>query len=140
MKSTMPVINALEDQFNPANIGDNVAARAGAVGEFFKSNDYQKYETAGRAWAEGVLRLQTGAAATQPEIERVFQTYFAQPGNDAETIEYKRQLRSQYADAIQEASGGLVNPNEGLSPAPPLRRVLNGVTYEKRNGKWGIVQ
>lgn len=143
MKATMPVINGLEEKFDPSNVADNLAANAGAVGEFFKSNEYQRYETAGRAWAEGVLRLQTGAAATQPEIERVFETYFARPGNDAETIEYKRKLRSEYASAIEQASGGLVDPNQGLqSPPAPAgpRKNIGGVTYEQRNGKWGTVQ
>lgn len=118
MKSTMPVINELEAQFDPSNLPDNIAARAGAVGEFFKSDDYQKYEAAAQAWAEGVLRLQTGAAAQQQEIDRVVRTYFAQPGNSAETIAYKRKLRDEYARAVMEASGGLVDPLAGPVQPP----------------------
>ena len=110
MERTMPVIDGLEAQFNPANLPDQAAARAGVVGNFFKSQEYRRYETAGRAWAEGVLRLQTGAAATDGEIQRVFSTYFAQPGDTPEDVEFKRALRQDYADAVGAASGGLVSP------------------------------
>lgn len=110
MQKTMPIIDGLEESFDPANLKDNAAARAGWAGNYFKSQNMQIYETAGRAWAEGVLRLQTGAAATQPEIERVFATYFAQPGDSPETVAFKRAIREDFAASVGAASGGLVDP------------------------------
>lgn len=107
MSKTMPVINDLEGRFDPSNIKDNVVGRVFG-GNFAKSQEMQKYEAAGRAWAEGVLRIQTGAAATQSEIDRVFETYFAQIGDTAETITYKRELRDAFAESIGVAGGGAV--------------------------------
>lgn len=108
MSSTMPVINKLEQQFDPSNLIDNLSARAGIAGNYTKSPEYRKYETAARAWGEGVLRIQTGAAATQPEIQRVFETYFAQPGDQPEDIAFKRELRTAFAESIGIAGGGAV--------------------------------
>jgi hypothetical protein len=114
MNTTMPVINDLEEKFDPANLRDNIAARGGIVGNYIKSPEYRKYETAARAWGEGVLRIQTGAAATQSEIDRVFTTYFAQPGDEPEEVSFKRQLREAFAESIGVAGGGAVaTPNSG---------------------------
>lgn len=113
MDRTMPVIDDLETKFDPSNVGDALADRAGFWGNYAKSDEYQRYSAAGRAWAEGVLRLQTGAAATEPEIRRVFETYFAQPGDSPETVQYKRELRDAYGESIGVASGGLVRPGAG---------------------------
>jgi len=116
MKSAMPVIDKLETEFNPANLSDALAEQAGLPGNFVKSDEYKAYKSAANMWLEGILRLATGAAATQPEIDRLFQTYFAQPGDDPGTIEFKQKQRKEAAAAVQQASGGLVNPNDPNSP------------------------
>lgn len=113
MANTQPVFDTLEQGgFDPASISQFLATQGGDIGNFFNTSEGRQYNAAKNAWAEGVLRIQTGAAATQPEIDRVSNTYFASVGDDANTIAFKRQLREAYANSLGLASGGLVNPNE----------------------------
>lgn len=113
---TQPILAQLESQWNPANLQD-AAARQLPIGEaFFQTSEGQIYQSAAAAWAEGALRIATGAAATQPEIERTVRTYFAQPGDRPETITFKAQMRGMYDRAIQAALG---DPNvEGSLQLP----------------------
>lgn len=108
MQNMQPILDDLETRFDPANVGDAAAAAGGVFGNFVKSQEKQLYDTAAAAWAEGVLRIQTGAAATQPEIDRVVRTYFAQPGDTAQTVQFKRQARETFFESIAAASGGAV--------------------------------
>lgn len=113
MAAAQPVFDTLEQGgFDPAGISQFLATQGGDIGNFFNTPEGRQYNAAKNAWAEGVLRIQTGAAATQPEIDRVTNTYFASVGDDASTIAFKRQLREAYANSLGLASGGLVNPNE----------------------------
>lgn len=119
MDATMPVINELEMRYDPSNLQDATAARLGWAGNFMRSEDAQKYAASAAAWAEGVLRLQTGAAATQPEIERVVRTYFAVPGDSPETVAYKRQLREAQFGGVIAASGYTYQPGSMAMPPDP---------------------
>lgn len=119
MDATQPVLDELETRFDPANVGDAAAAAAGVFGNFLKSEEKQLYETAAEAWAEGVLRIQTGAAATQPEIDRVKNTYFARPGDSARTVMFKRQMREQFKQSVVAAAGGAIAPDDpDVVPVP----------------------
>jgi len=109
---TQPVLLSLEEQFNPANLGDPAKARIPIAGNYFTSPEYQMYQTAASAWAEGALRIATGAAATQPEIERNIKTYFAQPGDTPQTVAFKAQMREMYSRAVNNALGA---PSDGGS-------------------------
>lgn len=102
---TQPVLLELEKQFDPANFSDPAKARVPIAGNYFTSPEYQMYRTAAAAWAEGALRIATGAAATQPEIERNIQTYFAQPGDTPQTVAFKAQMREMYDRAVNNALG-----------------------------------
>ncbi len=102
---TAPVLESMEEQFNPANTPDAMARSLPIAGNFFQSEQGQIYNSAAQAWAEGALRIATGAAATQPEIERVMQTYFAQPGDTPNTLHFKSEMRKMYARALEAASG-----------------------------------
>ena len=61
--------------------------------------------SAAEAWAEGALRIATGAAATPAEKEAVMRTYFARPGDTPETIAFKNQLRKAYQESINLSLG-----------------------------------
>ena len=56
------------------------------------------------------MRISTGAAATEPEVQRIKQTYFAQPGDTPNVIAFKKGMREMYSRAI---SASLGNANEG---------------------------
>lgn len=105
--STQPFIDQVEEAYDPANIQDAAARRVPLVGNFFQSEVGQQYEAAARAWAEGALRLQTGAAATQDEIDRLTDTYFARPGDTPSTIALKRNLRNAFTNTILGLTGNL---------------------------------
>lgn len=107
---TAPVLSQIESIWDPANIGDAAARSTPIAGNFFKSEQGQIYDAGAAAWAEGALRISTGAAATEPEIARVKNTYFAQPGDTPNVVEFKRQMREMYSRAIQASLG---NPAAG---------------------------
>lgn len=104
-EETAPVLEQLEEQWDPANIPDAIARNTPIAGNFYKSPQGQIYESASAAWAEGALRIATGAAAQQQEIERTQKTYFAQAGDLPATVAFKREMRGMYVRAIQRALG-----------------------------------
>jgi hypothetical protein len=125
-----PVINEMETSFNPANLPDAAAGQLGWAGNFMRSQDAQKYAAAAAAWAEAALRLQTGAAATEPEIARIVNTYFAQPGDDPETVAWKRQLREIFTAGLVAASGGTFQQGETPVPADPQPDAIGGSEWQ----------
>jgi hypothetical protein len=112
---TQPVLLDLEGQFNPANLPDAAARSAPIAGNFFKSEQGQIYDAAATAWAEGALRIATGAAATPEEMERTKRAYFAQPGDTPNTIAFKAQMREMYNRSIDRSLG---KKSEGVLPKP----------------------
>ncbi len=115
---TQPALLDLEKQWNPANIADAAARATPIAGNFFQSPEGQIYNAAATQWAEGALRIATGAAATPEEMERTKRAYFAQPGDIPMTVAYKAQMRESYARAIRRSlgernvEGGLPSPSE----------------------------
>ena len=109
---TAPVLLELEKQFDPANLKDPSLSSIPIAGNYFASPEYQMYSTAASAWAEGARRISTGAAATQPEIDRLVKTYFAQPGDTPQTVAFKASMRQMYDRAVNNALG---KPNGGGS-------------------------
>lgn len=113
---TQPVLLDLEKQFDPANMTDKAAANLPIVGNYFTSPEYQLYKSNATAWAEGALRISTGAAATEPEIQRNLETYFAQPGDTPMTVAYKAQMREMYNRSIERSLG--LDPGDETLPLP----------------------
>lgn len=74
------------------------------------------YDAAATQWAEGALRIATGAAATPPEMERTKKSYFAQPGDTPQTIAFKAQMREMYQRSIERGLG--YKDVEGALPLP----------------------
>lgn len=131
-QTTQPFIDRVEETYDPSNIQDTAARNVPLVGNFFQSEVGQQYEAAARAWAEGALRLQTGAAATQDEINRMMDTYFARPGDTPNTIALKRDLRRAFTDTILGLTGNLgvnVAPVTG-SAAPAGQRSVDDTVSE----------
>jgi hypothetical protein len=122
---TSPVLEQLEARFDPANIKDAVARATPIAGNFFASADGQIYNAAAEAWAEGALRIATGAAATPAEKAAVVKTYFAQPGDTPATIEFKKNLRRAYTEAINASLG----KGTDFSLTLPTQ-FASGVTFE----------
>lgn len=102
---TQPILLDLESQFNPANLADAAARSTPIAGNFFQSEQGQIYSAASTAWAEGALRIATGAAATPEEMERTKRAYFAQPGDTPNAIAFKAQMREMYNRSIDRSLG-----------------------------------
>lgn len=121
MDETMPSINQMEDdpEFDPTSLR-SALADGGRVGNAVTSEKARQYEALKRQWAEGVLRIQTGAAATEPEINRVLATYFPRFGDDPRTIAQKRSQRDAFARSLVPASGGTMDAPGGASDRPRL--------------------
>lgn len=102
---TAPVLAEIESIWDPANMGDALARSTPIGGNFFQSEEGQLYSAGSAAWAEGALRISTGAAATEPEIQRIQRTYFAQPGDTPNVIAFKRGMREMYSRAIRASLG-----------------------------------
>jgi len=113
---TQPVLLDLESQWDPANVSDAAARSTPIAGNFFKSEQGQIYDAAATAWAEGALRIATGAAATPEEMERTKKAYFAQVGDTPNTVAFKAQMREMYNRAIQRALGN--TEVKGALPKP----------------------
>lgn len=111
---SQPVLLEMEKSFDPSNFPD---AFAGGVlgGNFFRTPEGQQYSAARTMWAEGALRIATGAAATPEEMQRTIKAFFAEPGDDPQTIKFKAQMRESYSRAIQRSLGETV---EGTLPSP----------------------
>jgi hypothetical protein len=122
MDETMPEISRMEQDpsFNPASLGEGMAANTGWLGNYLRSPTGQRYQGLQRQWAEGVLRIQTGAAATQDEINRVMGTYFPVPGDTAETIAQKSQQRDAFARSLVPGSGGNLTAPGGAGDRPAI--------------------
>jgi len=102
---TAPVLDSIEQQWNPSNLPDAIARSTPIAGNFFASSQGQIYNAAAEAWAEGALRIATGAAATPDEKASVRDTYFAKPGDTPETIAFKNDMRKTYEEAINASLG-----------------------------------
>lgn len=128
---TQPFLLEMEKRWNPANIQD-AAARSLPIGEaFFQTQEGQMYSAAASAWAEGALRIATGAAATPEEMKRTIKTYFASPGDTPTTVAFKAELRNMYDRSIQRGLGG--RDVEGSLPLPSA--FAESVLSDKGNGE-----
>lgn len=108
MDVTAPVIKRLQDQLTTSDYWRGAAGDSNIANALIKTPEFRQYQSAGRQWAEGLLRIQTGAAATEPEIERVFNTYFPQPGDDEQTMLFKEQQRVTAQNSIKLAMQGRI--------------------------------
>lgn len=62
---------------------------------FWTSPAYQQAQVAGDAWIMNILRRESGASIGKDELAQNRVTYLPQPGDDAETVLYKRRLREE---------------------------------------------
>ena len=89
-----------------AKLSDQVQTRiAQGAGNFLVTPEVQKTRQAQEQWAEAFLRFKTGAAATEGEVIRNVRTYFPQPGDSAEVVAQKAEMRKQAAHDVRINAG-----------------------------------
>lgn len=84
---------------------DAIAAQFGTVGNYFKSDAYQKAEQAATVMSEQYLRALTGAAAPDAEVARTARSILPQPGDGPDVIAQKRATRLAIIEALRIKSG-----------------------------------
>jgi len=91
--------------------------RAQAGGQF--TEDYRRYNAAALEWADSLLRLTTGAAATRDEVESARRSYFPVFGDSPAVRQQKAQRRAQVErDALARGEGGRSDRTPNSLQAP----------------------
>lgn len=87
----------------------------------FASPQTRKYTSAQLEWADSLLRMTTGAAATKDEIANAVRTYFPQIGDNEDVRRTKAQARQRVqADAFTRAGPGVAPAStNALAPQKP---------------------
>lgn len=82
-----------------------------ALPNWLQSGDAQSYNAAMQMWAQGVLRMESGAAISRHEEAWYKRTFFTMPGDKPQTIELKKRLRNEYlATSARIAGAGPIDP------------------------------
>lgn len=96
----------------------------------FKSPDRQQYIAAQGDAVDAALTLATGLTYTPEQIEAQRRAYFAQYGDDPETIKFKERQWSNLLEAARLKAGRGLNPpsqrpSGGSQPAPSKIKILS---------------
>lgn len=127
MEQTGQVLNALEqDGVNPVPpLSIRARSLIPFVGDEAKNAgmtaSQQKYWAAAADWVRAKLRKESGAAIGVKEMADEIATYFPMAGDDASTVEYKRQLRATAEQGMRGLSEGDVQ-----SPVETLMQTITG--------------
>lgn len=100
------MLNLINNGFDPAQITEHVADKAGALGNFFKSPEGQMYRQAQEDFIRAKLRKESGAVIADEEMEREIRVYFPMPGDSQKNIDQKRQAREAAREGMADMSGG----------------------------------
>jgi hypothetical protein len=83
-----------------------------------QSGQAQAYSSAKKNWIAAQLRKESGAAISQGEYDEADRQYFPQPGDGAEVIKQKRELRKLAAESMRRSSGHGAAAAPAASAAP----------------------
>jgi hypothetical protein len=108
-------------------------------GNYFVSNEFQKYDQARRNFVNAVLRKESGAVISPEEFANADKQYFPQPGDNQDVIEQKRANRETAIEGLRRASGTAMNEmpspaNQQVSAASQssnVPRVSSAMDYER---------
>lgn len=87
-----------------------------------QDEDYRAFDNAASQWSEGMLRIATGAAAPDAEVQRYRQMWFPIAGDPASEVARKKKLRADMRGAIALTTGGgagAIDDLIGDPDAPP---------------------
>jgi hypothetical protein len=109
MDAASTYVDSVERSFDPSRLSSQIDIRlAGGATNPLSSAEAQKYRQAQEQWSEAFLRVKTGAAATQDEVDRNIRTFFPQIGDSKAVVDQKRQARKK-AEQDVRAMGGTAN-------------------------------
>jgi hypothetical protein len=115
------VLNSLEGEgtkFGQQSLGDVPLG----LGNFARTEDFQKYDQARRNFVNAILRRESGAVIADSEFDNADKQYFPMPGDGPQVIAQKRQNRIAAIRGLEIGSGagaGLVaeQPQPEAAPA-----------------------
>jgi flagellum-specific peptidoglycan hydrolase FlgJ len=83
----------------------NTIGQVPVLGNYAKSEEFQKAEQSGRNFLNSILRKDTGAAITSQEMSIYGGVFLPQPGDSVAVIKQKNEARRQAIDAIRDGLG-----------------------------------
>jgi hypothetical protein len=96
-------INAVEDEVSKMGVVGSTWMKR--MPNLMQTETGQKYNQAQRAFTEARLRKDSGATIKDSEYEQDRKTYFAEPGDNAATLEQKRRARAQLLASLGAEAG-----------------------------------
>jgi hypothetical protein len=92
--------------FDPSKVRTQVETSvAGGITNPIAGEKAQRARQAQEQWSEAFLRVKTGAAATQGEVDRNIRTFFPQIGDTPQVIAQKARMRKQAEDDVASMAG-----------------------------------
>ncbi len=118
--------------YNPTLVAN--ALDSSAVSATSLSQTDRRVLNAQRAFANSILRLESGAAITPAEVNEKARTLFPAPGDGAEVVADKARLRGQALAALRDAAGTGVRNLAPVAPGAAPQKVARGVLSPPVNG------
>lgn len=112
-----------------ADFGQTAAARLPVLGNYLLTPEYQMANQAVTSFIERTLRLASGAAVPESEVDRYREIYSPRPGDSAEVIKQKMENLQRDVDSAIRMMGGEPAPQapvatpEPVAEAPPQREL-----------------
>ena len=109
-----------------AGFQDKMAGGVPVVGNYLKSEGYQKAEQAGQEFLQAILRKDTGAAITKEETSEYGAVYLPRPGDSTAVLQQKAASRQRALEALKagmppqailQAETALKNTDAAYPPA-----------------------
>lgn len=137
-------LNELENQ-GTEFVQQNLENVPFGLGNFGRSEDFQRFDQARRDFVNAILRRESGAVISEQEFDNANKQYFPIPGDSDAVIEQKRRNRenaieglrigsaegSQYVD--QKSAAELEGVKTRLRADPEIQQFLtkNGLTFDE---------
>lgn len=110
MSRRLQGVKPVLDSFDNRKTMDELAAKAGMLGNWATSAEGRRLRAAGKIWATSVLRPESGATITEDELDTYFEMYLPRPGDDEATLEFKRGQRAIAEEAVAVDMAGRAAP------------------------------
>ena len=121
-----------------------------ALGNFAQTKEYQQYKTARDNFITALLRDESGAAIGTTEFARMERELFPQPGDGADVLRQKREMRAVAIDGMKKGAGlGYKSPAAPAAKPATASAPKDGDTatnprtkerVQFRNGQWVPLQ
>ncbi|NOD65741.1 hypothetical protein [Ruegeria sp. HKCCD6109] len=99
------VLNELEDE-GTRFAQQNLESVPLGIGNYFRDQDFQRFDQARRDFVNSILRRESGAVIADSEFDNANKQYFPVPGDGPDVIAQKRQNRENAIRGLEVGSGG----------------------------------